>query len=306
MKKPLFASKSLKILSILPLIFATIFPLSGILFHIDYICLYAFQFGVMIFCACATSFGFYQLARLYYCFSQAQSYSNTGYSNGLFIFMYTVGILFVICYYILVCVTFKVRLGGNNCEIIQPYPHLYVQLISATIYALWDITTLTLYIIKIREFNRFCQDIHKSVITERIRFILNKIVILSLSVEISIVVSIVGQFGGAALHWNGYYPLLIPVVSSLSNIEFCVVMYCMMEHNDKAYRKLLKVLEMSRLFCCCMGLIENAKIHTVDADGNKEKKLIDETQMTGINNTRVESIMLEERSEYTKTIVLGE
>ena len=84
-KKPLFASKALRVLSILPLIFATIYPFSGILYHIDYLCLYAFQFGVMIFCALVVSFGFYQLARLYYCFSQAQSYSNTGYSNKLFI-----------------------------------------------------------------------------------------------------------------------------------------------------------------------------------------------------------------------------
>ena len=37
--------------------------------------------------------GFYQLSRLYYCFSKNKIYSNKAYPNYLFIIMYIIGIL---------------------------------------------------------------------------------------------------------------------------------------------------------------------------------------------------------------------
>ena len=141
--------------------------------------------------------GFYQLSRLYYCFSNQQIHSNKGYPKCLFIIMYAMGIM------VGIGVVFSAKMweGSNffrtdcaiNHDLVYHYQHVDILsidqklavpsvLTTAFLLTVWDFSMLILYIHKIKGFRRFKEE--QPDIFKRIMSILHKIFILTISYEL--------------------------------------------------------------------------------------------------------------------------
>ena len=143
------------------------------------------------------SMGFFQLSRLYYCFSQSTSYSDLGYSNKLFIIMYGIGIFILISSQ---TVWLRVNLF---CGIDQHYryafhiadyimPNLLFHAFNFVIYIIWDWITLGLYIHKFAQCMKWNKTkSQQNGVENRVKLILMRIIICTLFYQIVFIVFMV-------------------------------------------------------------------------------------------------------------------
>eukprot|EP01084_Bolivina_argentea_P305328 527454_1 len=197
-----FTTKWLKIWSLLGIIAGIIWSFLVCMQYYPIVCQIGDQSTMATVVAQGVVIGFYQLSRLYYCFSQSKVYSNKGYSNGLFYVMFFIGsFLFinVVCFPWLI--TFAVdtlyacginnnyQYFNNNAPISDHQLYGAWLGITLPVYLLWDFMTVLLYSIKALSFRKYNSkevEVHK-----RIMSILSRILILTALYEICMALFII-------------------------------------------------------------------------------------------------------------------
>ena len=95
-KKIKFTNKYLQIFSLTSMISGVLYGFFFFVTHFNGLCHFASSIRISCLSFQGLFMGFYQLSRLYYCFSQTKVYSNKGYPNLLFSIMYIIGILLLL------------------------------------------------------------------------------------------------------------------------------------------------------------------------------------------------------------------
>ena len=169
-----FTTKSLQLSSICCMTCGFVALLSWSLYPFNIFC----HFSILLADICIVLeiffMGIYQLSRLYYCFANDQIHSKKGYPTYLFIIMWIIGIIIVFNWPLSLIfgnhwTTMKSQCGINPNTYIHYYqsaeksldiPHkngFIWTFIVAFIFAIWDITTLLLYVHKINLFRHYKQ-----------------------------------------------------------------------------------------------------------------------------------------------------
>eukprot|EP01084_Bolivina_argentea_P137213 241661_1 len=271
--------------------------------------------------------GFFQLSRLYYCFSSSNVHSTKGYSKSVFIFMYAIGAL-IMCT-LLLASWFYQRIEYctiddefNYIEIsthMRDFTNIIVDVFVGCVftYMLWDFTTLSLYIFKLISFSRFKKDIK---VYQRIKGILMKIIILTMVYEIAVIflsfdalIEVLSR--SEVVEVDSVFVLVL--FEGLVSTTMSYSIFIMQQHNTDEYKQFLYVIhyiKMDLIFCCCkshvtyeLGLDEepmsthiNNVNATCKADVNKNNININEAK-----NHKNDSLNVKNQIEVTATGISG-
>ena len=236
---------------------------------------------------------FYQIARLQYCFSVNQIHSTKyGYSNLWFVFLYINGIGLIIfsltlAIYYMIIPQWQYNHDIHGCIIIHggDYPYLTMYHIISVMpfvwYYLWDWTVLLSYIIKITQFYRRKVSVPETV-SNRIKYILQKILFLTIILEVS--------FSCSAASWGfgQRIPVQLEFIWGIIDMLLTVnIMYLMIDHNNEKYIKLIKTLHRIGIFICCNYFVENAlKVYDED-NGDQENENKEQSMDTKSNKNNI-------------------
>ena len=209
------------------------------------------------------TFGFYQLSRLHYCFARTQVYSDKGYPDWLFITMFGVAIVLYV-FEIIISIDHYVSSCGINYEYQSYINYQYLRdkelyqfwmSIIMGVYVIWDVTTLILYIYKIRVFTN-SEHSKDDKVRNRILSILNRITIITLFYQVMSISIVIYWVLFHAEHPNRLFDT---VLTCLPQLLYGYSMYIMLDHNKKSYNCFLKILYRFRLYfvcyCCCKQMI---------------------------------------------------
>ena len=253
-----WVSNYLKYLSLICLISGVCFGFFFMTQDWPILCYFGWHLGIISIVIQQTSLGYYQLVRLYYCFSETSIHSTFGYSNILFIIMYTIGAIQIIIS--LITVSFR---QIDSCKINNQYQFisknsfaintsfllLLFGAIPTIIYLVWEWTTLYLYIRKLLQFVKSYQsksiNLEKS-IYDRIKLILIKITILAIVYEIFAIFLIVVVL--IITFTTTWYGLIIQILTLGSTVIVDYSMYLMQEHNSFEYQQFLR--KIYYIGCC--------------------------------------------------------
>ena len=155
-----FTIPSLKTYSILCMTTAMAMLLFALLEYIPFICTFGAALSYASGAATMLFMGFYQLSRLFYCFSNEQVHSDKGYPKWLFIIMGIAGIFLSINFVVGIFVTYQVL--NQRCLYNESYEYVRIPvtmpeidwagpyaIVSGVTFIAWDIITFSLYISKI-------------------------------------------------------------------------------------------------------------------------------------------------------------
>ena len=201
---------------------------------------------------------FYQISRLQYTFSVDQIHSQKyGYSKKTFILLYIMGIIYAIFIFIRqiaeLSVSQQVEEPPFRC-IVRNIQHimdgLSYNIIVAFVsfyYLVWDGTVVILYIKKCYQFaKKNVGNIEESV-SLRIKFILSKILFLTLLLEIWIIIShfsyqgfIANQIGIVVCHF----------LYTLDGFISAFLVWLMLSHNEEKYTQFVQILDQAKICCC--------------------------------------------------------
>ena len=202
--------------------------------------------------------GLYQLSRLHYCFAREKVYSNKGYPNWLFLIMFGYAIIlysgisfFSIDHYVVSCgINNRYQAYENYKYLMHKNSYPFAIAICTVMYIIWDVTTLMLYIYKIRMFTKSKQGTDDKV-KHRILSILNKITIITLFYQF---VAILLTLAWYLLVYTNHR-LIACIPTYFSPLLYTYSMYIMLDHNKNSYKWFLKILYGFRLYfvcyCCC-------------------------------------------------------
>ena len=286
--------KSFQIFSSLCIASGIIFGVFWFLSNMDGFCIFSEWMAISCMTLQALFMGFYQLSRLYYCFSNDKIHSNKGYPKCLFLIMYTTGIIIGLIN-ILPSDSLRANCGINSKSLTYHYEQYPVNILqkldsttlakmTAVVWALWDLLTLFLYLVKMISFRRYKTSQPK--IYRRITSILFKIFILTVFYEITTIMSIV------LMVYDGLF-----VISQLGRLlyssSFSFAMFLMMDYNKEQYKIFLNCVYCMKCnyMCCCWKEIvidqiqelseDTAMLEMSDQDrGRPEKSEITVTEMT--------------------------
>lgn len=230
--------------------------------------------------------GFYQLSRLYYCFSIEQVHHDRGYPLWLFIIMTMIGggilMSWITMYLFVDTLPSKCGFTSNavlfweyrtrsilfdadfysDADMVRTY-YLWNGTVSA-VFQLWDIGTLSMYCWKIYEIGKIYKSKDDGVWRNSL-CVLHRIVIVTVFYQITSALGLVlftamsslaiPESMESAVHL--FRAVLIPTFYSVL-ISLC--MFMMMEHNTTAYIKGLHCLRRFHLdylcFCCCGHIVK--------------------------------------------------
>ena len=241
------------------------------------VCMYhIYNIGATLYSSCGMTLGFYQISRLQYSFSTKQS-KTYGYKQWVFITLYINGILLE-AYFIFAnpMVQFPKSEGIYGC-VVQERMELYHYFYFGYLwYYIWDVTILLLYIFKVVQIQRNNEYIKDKNISNKIKFILLKIVILTLIWELVGFIALAIHFTTVDSSYNG---ILHPVLWSVDYFISMYLVILMMEHNHDRYLRFVSVLNTFRLFCCCQKLVDDSigegntvTVYTIDMKDGKDVK----------------------------------
>ena len=206
--------------------------------------------------------GYYQLARLYYCFARDKVHSNKGYPNWLFLIMFAIAFVFYFTFIFFNLDHYTISCGINNKyqayynksrPVRDPKWISYVSVIALAVCIIWDLVTLMLYIYKIRVFTK-CYN-NNTKVENRILSILYKITIITLFYHFVEILTLFCVF---------WLTKITPIIDGVTVVNFYALlysysMYIMMDHNKKSYQWFLKILYKFRLYlvcyCCCKRMV---------------------------------------------------
>ena len=279
-----FTNNYFKFLSITPIICGFSQSVLYLTAFIPGLCLFTNMIAFIAYIAEPLILGFYQLYRLYYCFSNSQIHSHRGYPKWVFIIMYGYGTFwgpaFITFWFInhndvSILINSECGYFGNYDFYAKPIPininiaasHAEtLGLISAILqfsFLAWDIVTLILYWCKIRKIKRIVKE--SEVVHRRIQAILQKIRILTIFYDFVYL----GEFlcgttmgflyGVDSLEYGIY--VIFSGQAILLSISYAI--FLMLDHNQHHYVKFLRACYCSKLYllyCCCRNsIIEQLK-----------------------------------------------
>ena len=298
----LFVTRWLRLWSILCISFGSIGLLTVTLHNLPPFCYFSLYLMRILNSLPPLFMTFYQLSRLYYCFSRDKAYSDKGYPNWLFIIMFGLAIL---CYlsFIISTIDHYVTSCGINNEY-KAYinyknfgnyaKYVWILGILTAVHITSEILTLMLYIYKIYTFTkRLHKNNNSTKIKNRILSILNKISIITMFYQfISILIVLIWIYIRIAMG-----KIIFDVLYNLIPLLYSYSMYIMLDHNKKSYQWFLKILYRFKLYfvcyCCCKQMIfeqwSNIKSLELTINENKSDGDCDNVPQT-------------ENTEYDKTI----
>ena len=253
--------------------------------------------------------GYYQLSRLYYCFSQNQVYSNNGYPNWLFIIMYCMGLLSVL-YAGIFPIGTNALAGSSECGIndkcefyrivditVVPVQRKLRYIVSLIVlYYSWQTLILFLYAYKLRSFQN--SKIDNKAIQQRITSIMYRIFVPSIFYQITILFMEIILFCIVHLIFEIDAVWLIIIMVTITPVIYSYSMYIMMQHNTEEYQRFIKTLYRCKLYycCCCFKntFVQQVQELNVDqeqlSNGMKEndEKTAYETHDISTNHAKIE------------------
>eukprot|EP01084_Bolivina_argentea_P147491 258038_1 len=257
-----------KIWSLLSMISAASFALFHFIHYFPGFCLFSDKLSTTAISLQACFTGFYRLSKLYSCFSKNQLYSSKGYSNIIFVIMYSFGTILLL--HALIAPWFVTKINrfctmNTSAEFIVDNDDNHYIMWTITIficYLLWDLCILLLYGMKIKSFdvsNWRSGTIHIEV-HSKIMYILNKIAILTvfyelwnvLSIVMSIVIVIYSQQTLKAQHLIALQ-VCWHLGFMLASVTMNIAMFLMEEHNTKEYVQFIRILHKYHLCRICPG-----------------------------------------------------
>eukprot|EP01084_Bolivina_argentea_P150975 263579_1 len=265
-----FISVSMQIYPLLSLLAGFLRDIFGSLMFIPLFCYFSQAFTYFVSIMQLIFMGYFQLARLKYCFSNSQIHSKKGYPQCVFIVMYTVPIPIMI--YLLAFMWFDFVKLKCKWDVNFNYTETYwrylkndpfrIALPGVIIYV-WDIITLILYVTKTISF-RFNKKemIEKQMhVWKRIKFILNRVILLTLCYWIYNIFLVIFAMqssilsGGDAPNYLSFVWFLI--ISSFHSICINCCVFLMEEHNSSEYARFLRILNKYKFYyicfpCCCL------------------------------------------------------
>eukprot|EP01083_Nonionella_stella_P310027 1100038_1 len=275
----LFASQYLKQSSILCMISSILFGFGTFVRYFDIFCHISWPILLLGLTAQSLFMGFYQLSRLYYCFSQTKIHSTNGYPTCLFICFVSFG-----CLLLINTLLYPWIIGNNlsSCGINNHY-NAYRQgnlfdsgtmdqhwmNLSVVMFLLWDWATLFLYVRKAITFRKY--RFEKTDVYNRVQSILVRVLMLTLFYEVIIVLAAMESLLWSMMpFWIA--DILYNVLWSLVTVFINISMFLMQQHNSKQYVKFLTVLYRTKLYliycgCCYKSIIQyelNAAVVTKD------------------------------------------
>eukprot|EP01084_Bolivina_argentea_P278412 475611_1 len=264
-----YTTKWLKLFSLLTMICGIVYTFINFVRYFPIFCQFAAPSSYFMIANQGVFMNFYQISRIYYCFSQSKVYSKKGYPNYLFVIMYSIGVLIIIStFYPYFFTLWNTKCGINNKyeyfpeeSDIRENPLVAIWAnITQFIYIIWDIITLLLYVVKVCSFKQYqSADV---IVYNRIMSILKRVLILTACYEISTVLSIsIGIIRDAFI--NDYAMVITRCIYRsaffFNSVVFNFSMYMMQQHNDDEYYKFLQILHKLRVHyicCCCRSEME--------------------------------------------------
>ena len=307
-----FSNKYLQYISVFCIISGCIEIFARTLVPFDIACIFV-EFVAEIFTSLqAALMGFYQLSRLYFCFANTKAYADNGYSKWIFKVMIMIGVTGTMIY----SVTAAVHLN-NTCGINKDGNVYWKQMIPPDVYTVngtclvcligisisfifvcWDITTLLLYVFKIRSFRRYAQS--QPDVYQRIISTLSKIVILTLFYQIGVGIHIANM-----ITYSPSNARFIAYKITHLNMVICITlsMYLMMNHNSKQYLGFLKIIYGLKLnyVCCCCAKIVPAEIKATE----KALELHIKTANLPRQNTKTQTTQTHTKTEVAMSQVIA-
>ena len=302
-----FITKWFKIFSISCILSGFAYPVFCLLRYIPGLCKFSMFIALICFLCQVLFMGWYQLSRLYYCFANAQIYSNKGYSKRLFTFMYVAGIIILSLYgtgllfgynerALFINTKCGYRRDGMYFAVTVKMPLSDSQSINALFIGLlvfaWDLLTLLLYIVKIQSLHG--QTKNDPNIYSRIMFILYKITVLTLLYQIAGFIEVCMGFTSATLLDSNstFYRVTLVITGQIMGLAMNYSMYLMMDHNNDKYHRFLRLIYYLRFhWICCKWryiVIEQLNVLDINAmNGNSEEnaKNKEKSQKTGTYQT---------------------
>ena len=268
---------------------------------IPFICKHTFRFTLAA--AISTRYWItgYQIVRLQYIFSESQTHSKKyGYPKWLFIILYIYLVLSLIQSWVMSSFCYDVVLISHNVCIATWTKVGQAWFIYAGInYYVYDLTVLFLYIFKICIIKKIKKSTKNNVdamdktantnalMITRINYILTKITILTSLYQIN---SITVQVLITTRYGNNYqniafFRILLQFMAMLDAINSVLVMHLMIEHNDKHYQKLLRILNKCGI-CNCFDTIIQSPDETIinSSVPNSSSQKIENTDNTNTQN----------------------
>ena len=283
-----FPNPFLKHLSILCMVFSFLCQFFWMLYGFPGACTFVGYIGFSFSLFSGHTMGLYQVSRLYYCFSNSQVHSKRGYPKAVFIIMYTLLILSVICG--VSRFVFTAGLLNRKCVILDNLQMTSESMFNidfsssvGTVFYIWaditvilllstDVLTLFLFCNKIKMFRRLKSD-EIETIHRRVTGILYKVIILTIFYEVCFGYWTVINFPAIRIfpqHTVMYWVLTTQITTLSLNLSI----YLMMDHNEAEYIKFLKCMNKSKCdyfyYCCCRYMnIEQLNYLDPDSDINR-------------------------------------
>ena len=262
--KPKFKLRSLKWLSFLSIIGGFIQSVAWMLHYYNGLCLFLFGIYVYIGKSLTICVGFYQLTRLYQCFASKNVAG--GYPMWLFCAMGTFGILYTLAfapYY--VWNERKVTCGLTAKYVYHSEWHGFAYrtwanwgALTTTSYLVWDITTLLLFVFKLRSLTHSYSPIGSSAyLVIGIRRNMIRMLILTISYMMMAALHTIFfyyiYYYLQIQHYNDWYFCIDHGLYLLSSTTMSYAVFLMERHNTREYGQFLKWIICCKLhyLCCC-------------------------------------------------------
>eukprot|EP01084_Bolivina_argentea_P079316 143899_1 len=292
-----------KSFSLLTMISGVCYTFISLLKHLPYGCIIARLSFIATIVMQQVCMDFYQLSRLYFCFAKSKAHSNKGYPSYLFYVMYLFGILIILISILFPAFSYNILYCGIN-KYYRYYPKDEFLLTDQfpgnirywfktlpIIYILWDTMILTLYVVKVCTFKQRKQCAQNEKISNRIMFILRRVLILTIFYEIPVFLNIIvifvyHKFGPEEN--NGLIILRITYffLWGLTSICLNISIFLMQQHNDNRYRIFLVVIHKLCNICCCFKYnITEALQLDLEYLGTGEKRINEINQDSPVTRT---------------------
>ena len=257
--KAKYTTKYLKLWALLSIISGAFSQIFRAIRHFPIVCTFVYYAANMLSGWQAVFMGFYQLSRLYYCFSTDKVYLKYGYPQTLFRIMFTIGFILLINYILFPIIDDNLF---SQCEVklvddtYYFYRHPLIifgtfetrtlwKNMTGMIYFIWDVVTLCLYIHKIQILKKSEQK------QDKIQSVMNRIFILTLFYQIPVILIMLFSIISLSLGWPLYD---WSFVGATTSFLFSFSVSLMIEHNTLRYIKVLKIIKKMKLhilfFCC--------------------------------------------------------
>ena len=259
-----YTTKYLKWWALLCILCGALSQLFNAMSYIPILCHFIYYISNVLSLSQSVFMGFYQLSRLYYCFSISKLYSDRGYPQYLFYIMFGTGFMLLINHILYPVADGQIfdscklnethyYFQRRNLIILEPYAvrTLWASIIRI-IYWFWDLLTLYLYIRKVRMLKKSQEK--QDIVARRIESIISRILIVTLFYQIPLILIILSWIVSAVRGWYGsdWYIIFGWIfLNAIRSFLFSFSVSLMLEHNTSRYIKFIKIVKVLKLHVLC-------------------------------------------------------